>query len=170
MKLTEVVPDLQKSFNQSGDWALILALGELANDSQKRSLAADWQRRLPKLESPAQVAMIETLAQWGQPLSREQFDSSLSDKYPGVRLAAARAFFKTRTKLSLTEQQERYRKAFSAKPYQVRLSAMTDFSQLDGKERESLAAVIDQQFKKACASESKAEVKDECQKLLKEAK
>lgn len=170
LRVTEAVPDLEAAFVKTGDWQIALAVGALASEAQKKTYGSQWASLLDKFESPTRVTIIETLSHWGLPLTKEQFERALRDDSDGVRQAAVHSFIRTREKLSLADQADRYRKAFAVKPYQARLSAMDSYLDLNPKDRAALASAVDAKLKSACKVEQKPDVKTACEAILKEAK
>jgi hypothetical protein len=170
LHLTEVEPDLEKAFAKNSDWNFALALASVASESKRSHLANEWQSKLTSFESPTRIAVLQTLAQWHQPLQDAMFDRMLNDASFQVRIAAVRNFAMTKDKLQTPEQISRYKKAFAMKPYKVRLAAMADFNSLSKSERARLANAIDDSFKASCKAETKTDVKTECEKMMKGAK
>jgi hypothetical protein len=167
LSVKDVLPDLEAAFEKnSDDWQVVVAIGALANDQQKKSMGETWAKQLRTFSNPTKVAVIEMLGRWSQPLPEAIFDSGIADKSLEVRRTVVTNFIITRNLFTTDQQIARFRKAFAMDPYQVRLDAMVAFQSLSIHDRAKLANAVDAKFLAQCKAETFEDVKTECQKIL----
>ena len=161
----ELLPVLKTLCAKSEDWPVFAAVNRLIDPKSDRAgaeeLSVVYLSRLNSLLSAAaKVAVLDGLARFGKPLSRESFAELIDDSSLEVRIATVRQFLATRGSLEPAEQLARWTESLKLKPYQARLLAMEELARLPASELGRVKTALKAE---QCAKESEAEVKAACQ-------
>jgi HEAT repeat protein len=168
LKMVELFPEVLSLAQHQSSWPVFNTLGNLATTDAQQSqvnvlLLSRLSAKKNRLDSASRHAIVTGLTIRKVALSSALFDRLMEDESSAVRDSAILQFLVSRDQLKNSEQVRRFKKAFAADPYQVRLDAYIGFSHLEKAEKKKLSKAFDE---KHCLLEKQPRVKEACDAIV----
>jgi hypothetical protein len=163
LKLTELMPEIEKRVAKRDEWRPVVALNLLSDANSWPRLTKLYLERLPRVSSETtKVALLDGLTTMKASLDSLVYQSLISDSSSDVRRSAFQQFLASRDQYPLADQQKRFALAFAVPSYQGKFRALKAFLALPESERKQLASAVSPSL---CKDETRSEVKDLCQNV-----
>ena len=164
LKAVELLPELLKLSQETGDWQVLLALEVLSRGSSVRpDVDQLLNLQLKTKSSAAKAVALNALKESRTILPNEMFDGLIKDRSGTVRELTVQHFLATRELLPKEEQLRRFELALQLKPSTARLAAFKGYEALSVSESTGLTTAVSAAL---CKKEQNVDVKAVCDRIV----